>query len=218
MTYFTHPISNAVLTRDFYYKSTLYVGGQHAACDYIPRGRPAAGEPIRAIAAGVVAVVGWDFYSGFFVAIDHADGWRSTYRHLFGQTPVVVGQSVGQGQIIGNVGNTGWSQGAHLHFDLWNRNRIRNDAAIFFKNGWYALDPELYLEQEEPMSSEHDQHHQQLADLVKNLGDLVNAHMQAHQGTFDPNMRQLNDRVGALEGRSAGGGIKRGDTISIKLL
>lgn len=221
MTYFTRPIGTAILTRNFYYWSTIYVGGQHAACDYIPRGRPATGEPIRAVAAGVVTGIGWDFYSGFFVAVDHTDSsnvytWRSIYRHLFGQTPVTVDQNVSQGQIIGNVGNTGWSLGAHLHFDLWNRNRIRDDAGIFYKNGWYALDPELYLGKEDDM-----------ADVEARLEMLERAHgetrarlvvMEAENTQHRTWIDQHAKSIAALEGRSPGGGIQRGDTLSIKVL
>lgn len=154
---FIWPIDDPVITRNFYYLSSLYVGGQHAALDLIPRGRPATGEPLRAIANGTVVGVGWDFYSGFFVALDLADGYRCFYRHLFGMTPVAVGQRVSQGQIIGNVGNTGWSLGAHLHFDLWNRDKIRDDEAIFYKNNWYALDPVFYLGQEIEQEQETEQ-------------------------------------------------------------
>ncbi len=164
---FIWPIADPVITRDFYYKSSIYVGGQHAALDLIPRGRPATGEPIRAVADGTVAGAGWDFYSGFLVAVDHAAGWRSTYRHLYGQTPVSVGQRISQGQIIGNVGNTGYSLGAHLHFDLWNRNKVRDDAAIFYKNGWYAVDPELYLGQEDSMDQA--EFNRMFAEAVKSV-------------------------------------------------
>ena len=144
---FTPPIADRVLTRGFDYLSSLYVLGQHAAADYIPEGRLATGEPIRVVADGTVAGVGWDFYSGFFVAVDHASGWRSIYRHLYGQTPVSVNQWVVQGQIIGNVGNTGASLGDHLHFDLWNSIQWF-DSTAFFKNAWWAHDPELYIGKE----------------------------------------------------------------------
>ena len=144
---FTPPIANRVLTRGFDYLSSLYVLGQHAATDYIPEGRPATGEPIRVVADGTVAGVGWDFYSGYFVAVDHANGWRSIYRHLYGQTPVTINQWVVQGQIIGNVGNTGASLGAHLHLDLWNSIQWF-DSTAFYKNSWWAHDPELYLGKE----------------------------------------------------------------------
>lgn len=140
---FIWPLDDYVLTRGFYYLSSLYVGGQHAAVDLIRRLATTTGAPIRAVANGTVAGVGWDMYSGFFVAVDHVDGWRSWYRHLYGQTPVVVGQRVARGQIIGNVGNTGASQGAHLHFDLWHRGK--HDPTAFAKHGIWAHNPELYL-------------------------------------------------------------------------
>ena len=139
---FIVPVPGPV-TRGFHYKSNIYVGGQHAAIDIAAP----SGTPIRAVAAGFVRGVGWDQLSGFFVAITHDSGWRSTYRHLYGQSPVVVGQSVTQGQIIGNVGNTGYSLGPHLHFDLWCP--MKHDSTAFAKHGLWAHDPVLYLGQED---------------------------------------------------------------------
>lgn len=144
---FLWPVPGPV-TRGFDYLSNIYVGGQHAAIDIAAP----SGTPIRAIADGIVAGIGWDFYSGFFVALRHAGGWRSFYRHLYGQTPVVVSQGVAQSQIIGNVGNTGYSLGPHLHFDLWNIDK--QDSTAFGKHGIWAHDPELYLGQEDDMTDE----------------------------------------------------------------
>lgn len=141
------PLEDYVVTRDFFYEATIYVGGQHAALDLVRETVTTLGSPIFAVGSGTVIGVGWDMYSGFFVAIDHAGGWRTFYRHLYGQSPVVVGQVVAQDQVIGNVGSTGWSTGPHLHFDLWHRERY--DGTAFYKNGWYAHDPILYLGQEE---------------------------------------------------------------------
>ena len=151
---FIQPVRDPIVTRGFNYLSNIYVGGQHAADDFIPRNRPATGEPIRVVAGGVVTGVGWDFYSGFFVAVDHAGGWRTFYRHLYGQTPVSIGQRVNQGQIIGNVGNTGYSLGAHLHFDLWCT--VKHDATAFAKHGLWAHNPELYLGQEDDMMTQRE--------------------------------------------------------------
>ena len=126
------------ISRGWSYRSSIYVGGQHAAVD-IPA---ATGTPIKAVAAGVVISVAKDMYSGFFVGIDHIDGWQSFYRHMYSQSPVVVDQIVGQGQIIGNVGSTGWSTDYHLHFDLWSKDPIEG---AFRKHNIWAVDPELYL-------------------------------------------------------------------------
>lgn len=54
---------------------------------------------------------------GNFVFITHPDGTVARYAHLE-NVAVIYGQSVWQGQVIGNVGSTGSSGGYHLHFEL----------------------------------------------------------------------------------------------------
>lgn len=57
--------------------------------------------------------------AGNRVTIDHGDGVVTKYYHLAnGSIPVQVGDSVAAGQIIGQMGSTGYSTGAHLHFQL----------------------------------------------------------------------------------------------------
>lgn len=57
--------------------------------------------------------------AGNRVTIDHGDGVVTKYYHLEnGSIPVQVGDSVAAGQIIGQMGSTGYSTGAHLHFQL----------------------------------------------------------------------------------------------------
>lgn len=62
---------------------------------------------------------------GNYVMIDHGDGKLSIYAHLSGVT-VTPGQSVSAGQLIGYVGSTGYSTGAHLHFET-RYNGVRYD-------------------------------------------------------------------------------------------
>jgi hypothetical protein len=61
---------------------------------------------------------------GRWIEISHGSGYTTRYAHLSRQV-VSVGQQVSQGQKIGEVGNTGGSTGAHLHFEL-----RRNGSAI----------------------------------------------------------------------------------------
>jgi len=75
-----------------------------------------AGTPIYAPAAGKVIYAGWMTKPGNIVEIDHGGGIVTRHLH---QSRIVarVGQVVTPGQLIGYVGNTGQSFGAHLHFE-----------------------------------------------------------------------------------------------------
>ena len=76
------------------------------------------GAPVYATRAGsVIAAVTSDTGYGIYVLIDHGDGYSSLYAHMSARY-VNVGDYVTQGQMIGRVGNTGNSRGAHLHFEI----------------------------------------------------------------------------------------------------
>ena len=67
---------------------------------------------------------------GNFVVIDHGGGVLSGYGHL-SQFSVVEGQAVEPGDVIGLVGNTGLSTGAHLHWEM-SVDGVMVDALRFF--------------------------------------------------------------------------------------
>jgi len=76
------------------------------------------GNAVFATDSGVVVFAGWSEYGyGYMIVLDHGNGWQSAYGHL-SAVGVTCGQSVGQGTVIGAVGSTGNSSGAHLHFEL----------------------------------------------------------------------------------------------------
>jgi len=78
------------------------------------------GNPIYASDSGVVTYAGWNDYGyGEMIVVDHGSGWQTLYAHL-SQVNVTCGQEVNQGEIIGLMGNTGQSTGAHLHFEMRN--------------------------------------------------------------------------------------------------
>ncbi len=62
---------------------------------------------------------------GNFVKINHGSGWFTLYAHL-DRVNVKVGDKVTKGQVIGYMGNTGNSYGAHLHFEVY-KNNARTD-------------------------------------------------------------------------------------------
>ncbi len=73
--------------------------------------------PITAAAAGKVTAAGWcDCGLGYYVTIDHGNGYQTTYGHMAEQPYVAVGQTVAQGETIGPLGSTGLSTGPHVHF------------------------------------------------------------------------------------------------------
>ena len=75
------------------------------------------GQPIMAPADGVVTYAA--FYSGYgrLIEIDHGNGITTRYGHLSGFA-ITDGQSVRKGQVIGYVGMSGRSTGAHLHYEV----------------------------------------------------------------------------------------------------
>lgn len=73
--------------------------------------------PIYAARGGQVTVATYSSSAGNYVQINHGDGYRSVYMHMV-EYVVNEGDFVSQGQLIGYVGNTGLSKGAHLHFGI----------------------------------------------------------------------------------------------------
>jgi len=76
------------------------------------------GTPIVAVDDGEVLKAYWnnDGYGGLII-LDHPSGYQTWYAHLDG-FDVEKGDHVSRGQIIAEMGSTGYSTGAHLHFEV----------------------------------------------------------------------------------------------------
>lgn len=87
-----------------------------------------SGTPIKATRSGTVTRATYDSGSGYYVSINHGDGFSSSYLHMT-HFIVAPGDKVAQGQVIGYVGSTGWSTGPHLHFSIYFNGVAQNPAA-----------------------------------------------------------------------------------------
>lgn len=113
------PISKPVtVTSEFGYRPHPITGAYelHNGIDLV-NGNPTT--PIYASAAGEVVIAGsYPEWYGNYVVIKHSDGLYTGYAHQ-SQLRVSVGDTVNQGQQIGNMGTTGPSTGPHLHFQFF---------------------------------------------------------------------------------------------------
>jgi murein DD-endopeptidase MepM/ murein hydrolase activator NlpD len=113
----TVPISDLFGTRENPFGSGTTF---HHGMDF----NPGEGAPIQVIADGVVSAVVQDAYGGlgYYVIVDHnVKGmvFQSVYGHMkAGTIQVRTGQKVSVTDIVGQVGSTGASTGAHLHFEI----------------------------------------------------------------------------------------------------
>lgn len=105
--YFARPVAGGVKTQELHGYNAVDIGAS-------------SGSSIMASAAGTVIISktgGYNGGYGTYIVISHANGTQTLYAHM-SKNYAKVGQKVEQGQIIGAVGSTGWSTGAHLHFEI----------------------------------------------------------------------------------------------------
>lgn len=76
-----------------------------------------ANTPVYASRSGIVTTTTYSNSAGYYVTINHGDGFSSIYMHLNNYV-VSAGQAVSAGQLIGYVGRTGIATGYHLHFGI----------------------------------------------------------------------------------------------------
>ncbi|MBR5125136.1 MAG: peptidoglycan DD-metalloendopeptidase family protein [Oscillospiraceae bacterium] len=112
----TTPVSGYTLTSPFGMRKhpVLGINRMHNGVDMAC----AQGTPIYATRAGKVTTASYQAGgAGYYVSINHQDGFSSIYMHMT-HFVVSAGQTVSQGQVIGYVGSTGISTGPHLHFGI----------------------------------------------------------------------------------------------------
>lgn len=90
----------------------------------------AIGTPIIAAGNGTIEEEGRKGYYGNYIRIRHANGYQTAYAHMSRFGKFHVGDKVRQGQVIGFVGSTGLSTGAHVHFEVLVNNRFVDPMSI----------------------------------------------------------------------------------------
>ena len=103
---------------------------QHSGIDFVAK----VGTPILAAGNGTVSRAGWDGAYGLTVEIKHAEGYVSKYAHA-SKLDVAVGQTVTRGQKIAEVGLTGRTTGAHLHFEVLYNGQLVNPMQVLVVPG-----------------------------------------------------------------------------------
>jgi murein DD-endopeptidase MepM/ murein hydrolase activator NlpD len=94
--------------------------------------------PVLSTAPGKVSYAGRRGPYGRLVEIDHGNGLKTRYGHLY-KIAVKKGQQVGFQDKIGLLGSSGRSTGPHLHYEVWFNGKVR-DPSKFFKAGRYVFE------------------------------------------------------------------------------
>jgi murein DD-endopeptidase MepM/ murein hydrolase activator NlpD len=100
---------------------------RHSGMDF----KASYGQPIVAVTDGYVASAGRAGGCGNAVKLSHAGGIQTRYCHM-SRMAVSAGQTVRRGQVIGYVGSTGLSTGAHLHYEMYRGGQAINPASVAF--------------------------------------------------------------------------------------
>lgn len=111
----TWPVAGRTITSNFGPRPAPCAGCsiQHKGMDIAGR----IGSPIYAAKSGRVVIANWQRGYGNVIYINHPDGSQTRYAHM-NALYVRRGQAVHQGQVLGELGNTGTSSGPHLHFEI----------------------------------------------------------------------------------------------------
>jgi len=111
----------------------LKISRPHNGIDYVA----ASGTLVSTVGDGKVIYAGRKGAYGNLIIIRHPNGWETYYGHLSRIAPQVKkGKSVGQGQIIGNVGSTGLATGPHLHYEFRINDQPINPLSVKIPKGW----------------------------------------------------------------------------------
>ncbi|MEA2983881.1 MAG: hypothetical protein QOD94_135 [Alphaproteobacteria bacterium] len=136
------PVGNGIMRSGFGFRRHPILGAtkMHTGVDW----SAPTGTPIYASGNGTVDKVGWESGYGKYVRIRHANGYETAYGHMTAYARGVdPGVRVRQGQVIGFVGSTGLSTGAHVHYEIMVNGRFVDPMRIRLPRGRVLEGPVL---------------------------------------------------------------------------
>lgn len=214
-----------VLKSNNHWMTQAFDAKKHKGIDLIKRGKIWTPAPktdyIIAIAKGEVTYTGYSDTRGYYVEIKHENGYKTRYLHLKkGSIVVKKGQYVQKGTVVGFMGNTGDSDGKHLHL-----------AVVDLKNK--CIDPLPYLLGTEDFDNITQKNAYQSYDIKKKkwlskvyvedentyagiIGDKMSGiyldfrelRVHTHGGKWLPAVKDHNDYAGILSKKIDGVAIK----------
>lgn len=161
-----------------------YKAGVHNGIDIVGPGYTLAWETAHSDGTVVATRTDCNWFEsgsyGNYVKIKHDNGYYTLYGHIaYNTVKVKVGDKVKRGQVIGYLGNTGESYGAHLHFEV----RDKNDVRI---NPTQYVDADLPKEVELPQPVERNKNTTQLQVIETQLNVRLGHSTSAQSIGFCP--------------------------------
>ena len=174
------PVNNAIMRSGFGGRRHPILGyvKMHTGVDWATP----YGTPIFASGNGVVEKVGWEGGYGKYVRLKHNNGYETAYGHMSafakGMEP---GKRVRQGQVIGFVGSTGMSTGAHVHYEILVNGRFVDPMRIKLPRG-RSLDG--------PLMASFEKERDRLDAMMNNRGGAA----RVSDATGTAGVRQISNR------------------------
>lgn len=127
---FIYPLNHEIVVTSPYgmrYHPVMHQFMRHEGVDF----RAPIDSPVMTIADGEVVNTGYGPVTGFYITVNHADGWNSRYLHL-NKIKVVKGDKVLRGNVIALSGASGRTNGPHLHLELSHHQKLSNPMDMLF--------------------------------------------------------------------------------------
>jgi murein DD-endopeptidase MepM/ murein hydrolase activator NlpD len=128
------PVANAIMRSGFGARNHPILGytKMHTGVDWAAP----MGTPIFAAGSGTLEKVGWESGYGKYIRIKHNNGYETAYGHMTAFAKgMQAGTHVRQGQVIGFIGSTGLSTGAHCHFEIMVNGRFVDPMRVKLPRG-----------------------------------------------------------------------------------